>query len=229
MGRRKYHSAAKKEPLTKIQRDPNRQELLSRIRHMMLARVIGMSPFPFEPRQFYKLVWGEERLMAMAVLPIEMFECSDAMRVHSTECMDTQTRPYTSFRLNLGMKLPCERNGNLYDNVMPEGDRATLNAWAKLRLRLMVDRDEVIKATEGLLNTAVTYGQIRAFWPTVEQFMSLRAQEMMQKHRKSRPSLAMHNEWDKAIKRSTRDVDIMLVEGAMFDTHDLSDPVGFIY
>lgn len=221
-------SSTKKEPTTKVQRDSDRSHFLSRVRTMMFQRIIGMSPFPFEPRDFYRLVWGEERLAAINTLPFEMFTLNDSMRVYSMDHMDAQARPYCALRLSLGMKLPSESSAMLHDDQMPAEERDKLNTWAKLRLRMMNDRDEVVAATEGILNTAVTYGQIRAFWPTVENFMPEHVQQKMRMHRSSRPSSAMHAAWDKAIKRSVRDVDIMLVEAAMFDTCDTSDPVGFI-
>lgn len=187
-----------------------------------------MSPFPFEPREFYKLVWGEERLEAINRLPFEMFTLNDNIRVYSITYEDQQARPYCALRIRLGSKLPSESSAMLLDDRMPAEERDKLNTWAKLRLRMMNDRDQVVAATEGILNSAVTYGQIRAFWPTVEQFMPEGVQQQMRMYRSSRPSSAMHSAWDSAIKRSTRDVDIMLVEAAMFDTCDTNDPVGFI-
>jgi hypothetical protein len=225
MGRKR---STKKEPLTKVQRDHNRGQFLDRVRTMMYTRTLGMSPFPFEPRQFYKLVWGEARLEAINSLPFEMFNLNDAMRVYSTDHMDAQNRPYCAMRLNLGMKLPSESSAMLHDDLMPEEERDKLNTWAKLRLRLMVERVEVIQATEGILNTAVTYGQIREFWPTVEQFMPEHVQEQMRKHRRSRPSPAMYSAWSKATKLTVGSVDIMLVEAAMFDTQQFNDPISFI-
>ncbi len=226
MGRKR---STKKEPLTKVQRDHNRGQFLNRIRTMMYARTIGMAPFPYEPRTFYRMVWGEARMEAMAALPIDMFDLQDTVMVHSTESEHRDTRPYCALRVRLGMKLPHQKSAVLVDDCLSIEDRGILNAWARLRLRLMDERDQIVGATEGILNTAVTYGQIKAFWPTVEKFMPSEVQESMRSFQNSRPSPSMYKAWEEKTKHRPGDVELMLVEAAMFDTCDLNDPISILY
>lgn len=218
MGRRKK---IKREPLTKIDRDVNRQEVRSRVVNLLARRTYGMSPFPFTKEEIYNRVWGESAINAMSVLPKDAFIRRHQFRFRILQPVK-DVFAYIECETDAPVIVYCDGQFMDSGNLSAEDANAVLE-WVALRRRCVKEEADVGQAVTALLLAAVTYGQLKAFWPTFGTFMPATARAHFQTVRPTRASESLLHAWSQKTTMSPKEVDAILCEALMFDGMEPDD------